>query len=141
MRLSPVEIERFWDKVDFGDWLDCWHWKANTLPTGYGRIGTNDYAHRVAYELLVGPIPDGLTIDHLCRNTSCVNPLHLEAVTLRENILRGTSPAAQQAKRTHCPQGHPLDDENTYTWRGHRRCKACNREACRRAYAKRRATR
>ncbi len=86
------------------------------------------YAHRAAYELYVGPIPEGLTIDHLCRNTLCVNPAHLEAVTMRENILRGTGPSAQAARKTHCLRGHPFDDGNTlFRATGKRVCRACQR--------------
>ena len=81
-------------------------------------------AHRFAYELLVGPIPDDLELDHLCRNTCCVNPEHLEAVTHLENMRR-----RHLREATHCAQGHPYDEENT-GWRDggkHRYCKACNR--------------
>lgn len=71
----------------------CWIWQGSVSNTGYGRIGSR-YAHRVSYERSNGPIPDGLTIDHLCRTTLCVNPDHLEPVTHRENVLRGMSPGA-----------------------------------------------
>lgn len=87
-------IERFLSKVDKrAD--GCWHWTAALMPNGYGyfRVSTPRrrmvYAHRAAYELLVGPIPDGMVIDHLCRNKSCVNPEHLEVVTQGENVRRG----------------------------------------------------
>ena len=85
--------------------------------------------HRAIYEKFVGPIPDGLTIDHLCRNRLCVNPAHLEPVTLAANVLRGESLPAKNARKTHCPKGHPYDETNTHiTKQGWRICKACNRE-------------
>ena len=91
----PVEV-RFWAKVDVGHPLGCWTWIAGRTSRGYGSFGQGGpkrrvYAHRYAYELLVGPIPDGLVIDHLCRNPSCVNPDHLEPVTHQENCRRGVA--------------------------------------------------
>lgn len=88
----PLE-ERFWEKVEKMAPDGCWFWLASTR-NGYGQIGqwskgTIDYAHRVAYEMLVGPIPAGLVLDHICRNPSCVNPAHLEPVTQAENLRRG----------------------------------------------------
>lgn len=82
-------------------------------------------AHRFAYELHKGPIPKGLEIDHLCRNTLCVNPNHLEAVTHRENVRRGTSPTARNAMKSECKRGHPLDEKNTYLDGTGRKCKKC----------------
>jgi hypothetical protein len=91
---------------------------------GYGK-SRNTSAHRVIYELLVGPIPAGLTIDHLCRNRACVNPAHMEPVTLRENILRSPSSAtAVNARRTQCPRGHEYDRISA---RGYRSCSTCVR--------------
>lgn len=85
-------------------------------------------AHRYAYEHFIGPIPEGLQVDHLCRVRNCVNPDHLEAVTCRENVLRGDGVAAANARATHCPQGHAYDEANTYTWtNGGRHCRACAR--------------
>ena len=108
----------------------CWIWTGSRNALGYGRVhfgasGRLKFAHRLAYELLVGPIPDGLVLDHLCRQPSCINPAHLEPVTDRVNILRGEGFAARAARQTHCPSGHPYDDENTYRWRGVRYCRAC----------------
>lgn len=127
----PLE-ERFWEKVDKAG--DCWLWTAGKAR-GYGYIrlnGRTQAAHRVAYAMLVGPIPEGLTLDHLCRNPACVNPAHLEVVSLKENILRGIGASAQHARQTHCIRGHPFDEENTY-WcsDGRRQCRACHREQAR----------
>jgi hypothetical protein len=124
----PTFAERFWQRVDAAG--DCWIWTAYTDAAGYGvfREGTLRLrAHRVAYELLIGPIPEGLVIDHLCRNTSCVNPSHLEPVTTRVNTLRGVGPAARQAQQTHCKRGHEFTPENTYLELGGRKrvCRTC----------------
>ena len=118
---------------------DCWLWQGYTLGRGeYGGIsvdGTYKYVHRVMYEILIGPIPDGLTLDHLCRQTLCANPFHCEPVTLRENILRGDSPTAVNARKSHCIHGHPLSGENLYTAPdGHRYCRTCRRRLRRESY-------
>lgn len=126
--------ERFWAKVNKTD--TCWLWTAYKSNGGYGRIKVDGQmvpAHRVAYKLLVGPIPEGMELDHLCRVRHCVNPAHLEPVTHGENTLRSTSPAAIHAAKTHCVNGHPFDAANTYLRpTGGRACRACNRAA---AYA------
>ena len=85
-------------------------------------------SHRLAYELEIGPIPAGLEIDHLCRVRNCVNPAHLEPVTHAENIRRGTGPLAENARKTECVHGHPLEGANLYVrpGDGHRQCRACN---------------
>lgn len=127
-RTDPVP--RFWSKVDLDGPGGCWLWTAGDNGEGYGRFWTGTgsmQAHRFAYELLVGPIPEGLQIDHLCRVRRCVNPAHLEPVTQRENILRGTSPQAKNATKTHCPKGHPYNEENTRWHRGSRYCRVCPR--------------
>ena len=124
--------ERFWPKVEITE--SCWLWTAGRVWNGYGRFkvaGRHVYAHRFAYELLDGPIPDGLQLDHLCRVRHCVNPAHLELVTNRENSLRGESFSAINAAKTHCPQGHPLTPENlvpSALRRGSRACLICSRE-------------
>ena len=112
----------------------CWDWQGPVAPDGYGRmmVGSRTtgerrtaLAHRLSWEEANGPIPAGLQLDHLCRNRRCVNPAHLEPVTQRENILRGTGTAAINARKTHCPAGHEYTPENTYTYRSGRDCKAC----------------
>jgi len=121
----PAE-ERFWAKVEKTE--TCWLWTAYQDGGGYGQFRVNGHgilAHRFAYELLIGPIPAGLTLDHLCRVRHCVNPAHLEPVSQRENTLRGESFAAQEARRTHCHKGHAYDLLNTRIYRGWRRCRAC----------------
>jgi hypothetical protein len=103
----------------------CWPWLGAHTKAGYGVLSVKRervYAHRYAYTLFKGPIPEGLQLDHLCRNRGCCNPEHLEAVTRRENILRGVAPAAQHAKKTHCPKGHAYDRVR----RGQRECKRCH---------------
>ncbi len=121
-------VDRIVDKIDdMSDPAACWVWTASRDSKGYGRVGyhgRNTLAHRTVFKLAVEAIPDGMHIDHLCRNTSCVNPDHLEVVTPEEHALR--RPLA-----THCHRGHPYDDANTYMWNGSTRscryCRACQR--------------
>ena len=123
-------LERFHAKT-VADASGCIIWVgARVHPRGYGRLQVNRkarLAHRLAYEHWVGPIPDGLVIDHLCRMPSCVNPEHLRAVTQWENVHAPGSEclAAANAVRTHCPAGHPYDEANTYHHRGKRSCYQC----------------
>ena len=108
----------------------CWLWTASLDPYGYGQTTINGLhrgAHRVVYQLLVGPIPDGLTSDHRCRVRSCVNPDHMEVVTRGENVLRGEGPPAVNARKTHCIHGHEFTPENTITKRLGRGCRECDR--------------
>jgi hypothetical protein len=146
---SPEEL--FWAKVDKHgpvseyrpDLGPCWLWTGagSTGRDGYGRYKLGDHllqAHRIAYQWLVGPIPEGLTLDHLCRRPSCVRPDHLEPVTNRENILRGTSNSARNARKTHCHRGHPFDEANTYPHpSGGRDCRTCRNQANAAAKARR----
>lgn len=108
----------------------CWVWQRALDRDGYGVCSAKrrDSAHRAAYLAFIGPIPDGLTIDHLCRNRACVNPEHLEAVTVRENTVRGASSPAENAIKSHCVRGHEFTAENTYiTKKGTRCCRHCQR--------------
>ncbi len=138
MRYQSTE-DRFWAKVHkVEEPRGCWEWIGLRTELGYGRFtidGQGRKAHRMAYELLIGPIPEGLEPDHLCRNHGCVKviadgfgPAHLELVTHQENLLRGVGFAAQHAKAKHCPQGHPYDPRNTYRdTKGRRYCITCRR--------------
>lgn len=111
----------------------CWLWTGYIAKQGYGRMSIKEmeprarWAHRVSYESFKGAIPEGLQLDHLCRNKTCVNPDHLEAVTPRINCLRGNSKSAQHARSYTCIRGHLLEGDNLYnTTRKHRRCKQCH---------------
>lgn len=125
----------FFDKADLsGGPFACWNWLRYIAPDGYGRVkhkGKNCPAHRVAYILTKGPISDDLAVDHLCRNRSCVNPEHLEAVTDKTNVLRGIGPAALNARKTHCKHGHEFTPENTRVYENRegwaRQCRECER--------------
>lgn len=119
-------------------WSDypCYEWQGYKTNLGYGQLGTakklgkNLYAHRIVWEAVNGPIPEGLSLDHLCRNPSCISPHHLEPVTHKENCLRGVGVGAINSKKTHCKTGHAFDDLNTgYLKDGRRYCKECQRLA------------
>lgn len=137
--LRPVE-ERFWEKVNKDASGGCWEWIASVTANGYGQFAVSKTEvarpHRWAYEALVGPIPEGLQLDHLCRNRRCVNPAHLEPVTARENTLRGETRAAANAAKTHCPLGHAYDEANTFLYQGRRTCRTCRLETKRRYNAR-----
>lgn len=135
--LRGTEPERFWPKV--AEVGTCWLWLAATNDDGYGIFrradGTNVRAHRWAWEAIVGPCPEGLEPDHLCRNPACVNPAHLEWVTHQENNRRG-QPGRRvwRRERTHCKHGHEFTDETTYVLpsTGERRCRPCRNDSDRR---------
>lgn len=118
--------ERFWAKIDMTD--SCWLW-TGALNDGYGRFhidsSTRVFAHRYAYELKVGPIPEGLTLDHLCRVRHCVNPDHLDPVTHAENVRRSPiQVTAINARKTHCPHGHQYSGRDRRGWRVCHTCRA-----------------
>lgn len=129
-----LRIERFWSKVDKNGPIPeyrpelgpCWRWRFGRSKAGYGTYrlrGLTEYAHRISYELLIGPIPAGLTLDHLCRVRHCVNPAHLEAVSIQVNVSRRID-----INKSHCVHGHPYTPENAYVSpRGMRQCRACIR--------------
>lgn len=123
--MDTLLIQRIFSDIDIprGDHEECWNWTGYLDKDGYGRfLGAFEKktsAHRLVYKIMVGEIPDGLTLDHLCRNRRCVNPSHLEPVTFMENLRRAV------ALRTHCKNGHAWTPENTYTAVGRRACRKC----------------
>jgi hypothetical protein len=132
--MMPSQVERFWDRVDIRGPDECWLWRGAKHAHGYGQLVRKKkrlYAHRVAYELFKGPIPDGFEIDHVkawgCNDRSCCNPFHLEAITSEENKLRSDWPPAVNARKTICKRGHSFSSANTGYSRNGRYCKACHR--------------
>ncbi len=133
-RATVLPEDRFWAKVAAPDENGCWPWTASCQIAGYGQFYLETRhrkkhlvrAHRWAYEDLRGAIPGGLTIDHLCRNRQCVNPHHMEIVSMGVNVLRGNGPPAINARKEHCPQGHPYAGDNLRVkpngWRYCRKC-------------------
>ena len=128
-RRDKTASRRFWSKVKIVS-NGCWEWTGAKLTNGYGSFrfeGRSVLPHRLSYRLFIGEIPAELELDHLCRNCTCLNPNHLEAVTRRINVLRGIGPAAQNAAKTQCINGHPFDLLNTLIKRdGSRRCRRCH---------------
>lgn len=153
-RVRPV-ADRFLEKVDKDgpvpeyrpDLGPCWVWTAARNANGYGIMKVSEgttLAHRISYALAGGNVTDDEQIDHLCRVRHCVNPQHLEAVPPRVNVHRGYGSAAGNARKTHCPQGHPYNDENAYVYvggvhKGTRHCRICGRAATRRYMARKKA--
>jgi hypothetical protein len=131
LNIPDSTVRKFMESIDKTD--SCWNWRGatSTKPDGrpsYGRVSLGTSVHRFAYLLAKGAIPLDFEIDHLCKNTLCVNPDHLEAVTKPENMRRSNSPMARQGRQTHCIHGHTFDDVNTYrSPDGKRRCRACRR--------------
>jgi hypothetical protein len=137
-------IYQLWDKIEVRSSSTCWPWVGGKTHEGYGKLsngGSAFVAHRLLYELAIGPIPKGMVVDHTCHNgsgcsggaacthRSCCNPAHLEAVTIANNVLRGQGTAAVNARKIHCKRGHPFDETNTVvTLRGYRYCRKCNNE-------------
>ena len=130
-RRKPI-TERILERID-KDENGCWLWRGYVGPTGYAVLttgsGESTSLQRASYEAFRGAIPEGMVVDHLCRVRHCGNPWHLEPVANRENLMRGESPSAKNARRTQCPYGHAYDQENTYyDSRGWRQCKTCWRQ-------------
>lgn len=131
----PILI-RFWEKVSVTP-NGCWEWSASTnAENGYGMFWNGErtqVAHRFLYETIIGSVPVGFELDHLCRNKRCVNPTHLDIVTRSQNTARGLGPSLareHQLAKTHCPQGHPYNTENTYVRpNGSRICRICSNES------------
>jgi len=133
-RLRSAE-QRFWEKVCVTWPTGCWVWTGAKSPGGYGVFrnerGTNSVAHRFSYTTMIGAVPDGLDLDHLCRNRACVNPAHLEPVTRAENLRRGVRPPRRTAPKPECKFGHTFV-EGSFSWYGPdklwRRCLLCRRK-------------
>lgn len=148
--LTRLNLKKFWANIDRRGPDECWHWKRG-VHHGYGHTAFKKkriMAHRATYHLLIGPIPEGTELDHVCHNRdadcvggddcphrSCVNPWHLEPVDHSENVKRGRT-GAHNAVKTHCPKGHPYSGENLYEHVRNglieRKCRACAAETRRR---------
>lgn len=129
---APNTAETFWARVTGRENPEgCWLWAGTLKGNGYGVTrweGRSQGVHRVAYKILVGPI-EAESLDHLCRNTLCVNPKHLEPASLAENTLRGDGPTAVNLRKTHCVRGHEFTSENTIVNASGRHCRACAQTA------------
>lgn len=141
----PDVLARFWSRVNPCGPGGCWLWTFTVQEDGYAQtsmgVGRQMFVHRVAYELLVGPIPDGFTIDHVrargCAHKHCVNVAHMEPVPPGVNTLRGDSASGLNSRKTHCLYGHELAGDNLYVYETKkngvmRNCRICLRDACRR---------
>lgn len=141
MTVSHMLVKRFMSKVKVTS--SCWIWTGHVTKGGYGqfRMGNKTIgAHVAAYRIFRGHVPPGMDVEHACHTRDedcpggvclhrrCVNPLHLEAVTRRENLLRGRGVTGRNAKKTHCPVGHELNTENTIRYRGWRSCRTCHND-------------
>lgn len=145
LRSERKQQVRFWTRVTRADDETCWLWEGELATNGYGRVkvsGKSRPVHVVTYEWLVGPVPPGLELDHLCRVRRCVNPRHMEPVTHRENTLRGDTLAAANAAKRFCPRGHALVAGNlvpSKVKRRARQCLTCSREMAREYRARKKA--
>ena len=142
-RWTKTLPERFWEKVAPAGPDECWLWTASLNDGGYGQFaldGRPHRAHRIAYELMIGPIPDGLHIDHLCRVRRCVNPYHLDPVTNEVNTARGLLRKSPPKAKPECRNGHPFTDDNVRVDpEGWRRCRTCERVQSLASYYRRKA--
>ncbi len=128
--ITDKMIKRFSSKINKTD--NCWIWIASKDSRGYGKFWIKDkyfYAHRFSYQIFKGQIHEDLVLDHLCHNKSCVNPNHLEEVTIGENVLRGNSISGINSRKTHCKNDHEFTLESTYFRlnNGNRMCKICEK--------------
>lgn len=143
MRVTVPVFDRVLRRVVVDEVTECWNWMGHVSRWGYGQVYTPtgvQYVHVVSHWYFKGPVPPTWEVDHLCRNTRCINPDHLEAVTKRINTLRGNSMAARHAQKTHCVHGHPLTPDNLYVIRArprYRCCRTCHLSRCRQRHAKR----
>lgn len=130
---DPITVDRYLsERIEMDG--DCWSWTGTQTGGGYGliRAGNTGLAHRFSYQYHRAEIPEGLVLDHLCRNTLCVNPWHLEPVTQRENLRRGLGFSGVNVAKRRCPQGHPYSTENTYVQpNGGRKCRTCRADVAR----------
>jgi hypothetical protein len=139
---APILVTRFNDKVEKTS--SCWVWKNAKDKDGYGIFWDQTKiikAHRFSYQLFKDKIPQGLQINHLCKNTSCVNPNHLEVVSCRENLMKGDTIAKQNAEKTHCKRGHEFNNKNTRFFKNERYCLPCHQELQRQYYISRKLKR
>jgi hypothetical protein len=145
-RQNPEHQRYFEERTTITD--GCWIWQGGKTAAGYAMmyiLGGRQYAHRWAYQMFVGPIPDNCEIDHVCRNRGCVRPDHLQAVSHRVNCSPERSSVGWNTRaKTHCPKGHAYNEENTYQYFGkdnlyHRFCRICHYTASMKYAEKRRA--
>lgn len=138
IRLTSEQESRFWSKVSRPNETECWEWFGALRTDGYGKFyaGAHLSAHRVSYMLLMGQIPSGMVLDHLCRNPLCVNPLHLEPVSQRENVKRGLLKDLHPFREI-CRAGHDKTLENATDSRG--TCRICHAEQSRKTRSKQQA--
>jgi hypothetical protein len=126
LQLEKYDPQTIFSNAEIGQ--NCWIWQGSMYENGYGKYGKRGFmAHRLAYELAIGDVPSDMCLDHLCRNRACINPAHLEIVTMSENLRRGESFSGKNARKTHCIHGHNFTNANTYIHpkRGSRLCRQC----------------